>query len=106
MNDVNMLDNKMISKLTKRYSIQTLFAVAVMSLVVILIKTFAHVDTLVYPLVVSVVFTLVIEFADNEEKAKIYMADDGQTYYIGDYATPDELFIAMMKEIEYELKTS
>lgn len=64
MNDVNMLDNKMISKLTKRYSIQTLFAVAVMSLVVILIKTFAHVDTLVYPLVVSVVFTLVIEFAD------------------------------------------
>lgn len=49
---------------------------------------------------------LVIEFADNEEKAKIYMADDGQTYYIGDYATPDELFIAMMKEIEYELKTS
>ena len=39
---------------------------------------------------------LVIEFADN----------DGQTYYIGDYATPDELFIAMMKEIEYELKTS
>ena len=29
MNDVNMLDNKMISKLTKRYSIQTLFAVAV-----------------------------------------------------------------------------
>ena len=59
-----MLDNKMISKLTKRYSIQTLFAVAVMSLVVILIKTFAHVDTLVYPLVVSVVFTLVIEFAD------------------------------------------
>ena len=64
MIDVNMLDNKMISKLTKRYSIQTLFAVAVMSLVVILIKTFAHVDTLVYPLVVSVVFTLVIEFAD------------------------------------------
>ena len=64
MNDVNMLDNKMISKLTKRYSIQTLFAVAVMSLVVILSKTFAHVDTLVYPLVVSVVFTLVIEFAD------------------------------------------
>ena len=49
---------------------------------------------------------LVIEFADNEEKAKIYMADDVQTYYIGDYATPDELFIAMMKEIEYELKTS
>ena len=49
---------------------------------------------------------LVIEFADNEEKAKIYMADDGQTYYIGDYATPYELFIAMMKEIEYELKTS
>ena len=27
---------------------------------------------------------LVIEFADNEEKAKIYMADDGQTYYIGE----------------------
>ena len=49
---------------------------------------------------------IVIEFADNEEKAKIYMADDGHTYYIGDYATPDELFIAMMKEIEYELKTS
>ena len=49
---------------------------------------------------------LVIECPDNEEKAKIYMADDGQTYYIGDYATPDELFIAMMKEIEYELKTS
>ena len=64
MNNVNMLDNKMISKLTKRYSIQTLLAVAVISLVVILIKTFAHVDTLVYPLVVSVVFTLVIEFAD------------------------------------------
>ena len=60
MNNVNMLDNKMISKLTKRYSIQTLLAVAVISLVVILIKTFAHVDTLV----VSVVFTLVIEFAD------------------------------------------
>ena len=64
MNDVNMLDNKMISKLTKRYSIQTLLAVAVISLVMILIKTFAHVDTLVYPLVVSVVFALVIEFAD------------------------------------------
>ncbi len=69
MNDVNMLDNKMISKLTKRYSIQTLFAVAVMSLVVILIKTFAHVDTLVYPLVVSVVFTLVIE---NQEHKAIF----------------------------------
>lgn len=38
MNNVNMLDNKMISKLTKRYSIQTLLAVAVISLVVILIK--------------------------------------------------------------------
>ena len=53
---------------------------------------------------------LVIEFADNEEKAKIYMATtfDIQLphYSIGDYATPDELFIAMMKEIEYELKTS
>ena len=52
---------------------------------------------------------LVIEFADNEEKAKIYMAttfDIQLPHYIGDYATPDELFIAMMKEIEYELKTS
>ena len=49
---------------------------------------------------------LVIEFADNEEKAKIYMSDDGQKSYIGDYATPDEYLIAMMKEIEYELKTS
>ena len=55
---------------------------------------------------VDIVTSDLLEFADNEEKAKIYMADDGQTYYIGDYATPDELFIAMMKEIEYELKTS
>ena len=62
-------------------------------------KVAIHVDVVTSEL-------LVIEFADNEEKAKIYMADDGQTYYTGDYTTPDEMFNAMMKEIEYEIQTS
>lgn len=45
---------------------------------------------------------LVIEFADNVEKAKIHMADDGQSYYLDDY-TPEEMFNEMMKEIENEM---
>lgn len=39
---------------------------------------------------------LVIEFADNEEKAKTHMADDGQSYYLDDY-TLEEMFNEMNK---------
>lgn len=45
---------------------------------------------------------LVIEFADNEENAKIHMADDGQSYYLDEY-TPEEMFEEMLKEIKNEL---
>ena len=45
---------------------------------------------------------LVIEFADNEEKAKTHMADDGRSYYLDDY-TLEEMFNEMIKEIENEI---
>lgn len=45
---------------------------------------------------------LVIEFADNEEKAKTHMADDGQSYYLDDY-TLEEMFNEMIKEIKNEI---
>lgn len=43
---------------------QTVVAVAVLSLAVLSLQTFAHVDGLVPPLVVSAVFALVVELAD------------------------------------------
>ena len=59
-----MLKNTEIAKLSRRYAVQTIVAVAVLSLVVLSLHMFAHVDGLVQPLVVSVVFALVVELAD------------------------------------------
>ena len=59
-----MLKNTEIAKLSRRYVVQTILAVVVLSLAVLSLQMFAHVDGLVPPLVVSAVFTLVVELAD------------------------------------------
>lgn len=59
-----MLKKTEIAKLSRRYVVQTILAVVVLSLAVLSLQMFAHVDGLVPPLVVSAVFTLVIEFTD------------------------------------------
>ena len=59
-----MLKNTEIAKISRRYAVQTVVAVAVLSLAVLSLQTFAHVDGLVPPLVVSAVFALVVELAD------------------------------------------
>ena len=59
-----MLKNTETTKLSRRYALQTVVAVTVLSLGVISMHMFAHVDGLVSPLVVSVVFALVVELID------------------------------------------
>lgn len=59
-----MLKNTEIAKYSLRYTMQTLVAVVVLALAVLSLHMFAHVDGLVAPLVVSVVFALVVELAD------------------------------------------
>ena len=59
-----MLKNTEIANISRRYAVQTVVAVAVLSLAVLSLQTFAHVDGLVPPLVVSAVFALVVELAD------------------------------------------
>ena len=59
-----MLKNTEIAKLSWRYTVQTLSVVLLLSLAVFSLHMFAHVDGLVPPLVVSVVFSLVVELAD------------------------------------------
>ena len=59
-----MLKNTEIANLSRRYAVQTVAAVAVLSLAVLSLQTFAHVDGLVPPLVVSAVFALMVELAD------------------------------------------
>ena len=59
-----MLKNTEIAKISRRYAVQTVVAVAVLSLAVLSLQMFAHVDGLVPPLVVSAVFALVVELAD------------------------------------------
>ena len=59
-----MLKNTEIAKLIRRYVVQTILAVVVLSLAVLSLQMFAHVDGLVSPLVVSVVFALVVELID------------------------------------------
>ena len=54
-----MLKNTEIAKLSRRYAVQTVVAVAVLSLAVLSLQMFAHVDGLVPPLVVSAMFALV-----------------------------------------------
>ena len=59
-----MLKNTETTRLSRRYALQTVVAVTVLSLGVISMHMFAHVDGLVSPLVVSVVFALVVELID------------------------------------------
>ena len=59
-----MLKNTEIAKFRWQYVLQTIVAVALLLLAVLSLSMFAHVDGLVAPLVVSVVFALVIELAD------------------------------------------
>ena len=59
-----MLKNTDTTRLSRRYALQTVVAVTVLSLGVISMHMFAHVDGLVSPLVVSVVFALVVELID------------------------------------------
>ena len=59
-----MLKNTEIAKLSRRYAVQTVVAVAVLSLAVLSLQMFAHVDGLVPPLVVSALFALGVELAD------------------------------------------
>lgn len=59
-----MLKNTEIAKYSRRYTIQIIVAVVVLTLAVLSLHMFAHVDGLVPPLVVSVVFALVVELAD------------------------------------------
>ena len=47
-----MLKNTEIAKLSRRYVVQTILAVVVLSLAVLSLQMFAHVDGLVPPLVV------------------------------------------------------
>ena len=56
-----MLKNTEATRLSRCYALQTVVAVTVLSLGVISMHMFAHVDGLVSPLVVSVVFALVVE---------------------------------------------
>ena len=59
-----MLTNIDIAKTSRRYTVQTIVACAVLVVAVVSLSEFAHVDGLVYPLVISAVFTLVVELAD------------------------------------------
>ena len=59
-----MLTNIDLVKTSRCYAIQTIVACVVLALAVVSLSKFAHVDGLVSPLVVSAVFTLVVELAD------------------------------------------
>lgn len=59
-----MLNNTEIAKIRLRYLVQTALAVVVLALAVLSLSMLAHVDGLVSPLVVSVVFALAVETAD------------------------------------------
>ena len=61
---VNMLTNIDIAKLGRHYAVQTIVACVVLVLAVVALSEFAHVDGLVFPLVISAVFALVVELAD------------------------------------------
>ncbi|MDD6742215.1 MAG: hypothetical protein PUE22_01720 [Roseburia porci] len=48
--------------------------------------------------------SLVIEYAENIDEKSRHLAEDGSQFSILDYNTPEEMFDAMMKEIENELQ--
>ncbi len=50
--------------------------------------------------------SLVIEYAENAEERSRKLADDGSQFALVDYDTSEEMFEAMMKEIECEIQTS
>lgn len=59
-----MLENTEIAKLSRRFVCQSVSAVVLLSLAVVSLSLFAHVDGLARPLAVSAVFALVVELAD------------------------------------------
>lgn len=59
-----MLTNIDIANISRRYTVQTIVACAVLVAAVLSLSKLAHVDGLVSPLVISALFTLVVELAD------------------------------------------
>lgn len=59
-----MLEKNEIAKESRRFIACSVIAVALLSLSVLSLSLFAHVDGLISPLVVSAVFALVVELAD------------------------------------------
>ena len=59
-----MLEKNEIAKESRRFIACSVVAVALLSLSVLSLSLFAHVDGLISPLVVSAVFALVVELAD------------------------------------------
>lgn len=59
-----MLKETEIRSSFRCYAIQSVVAVAVLSMAVLSLQKFAHVDGLVSPLVVSALFALIVELAD------------------------------------------
>lgn len=49
--------------------------------------------------------SLVIEYAENIDEKSRHLAEDGSQFSILDYNTPEEMFDAMMEEIENEIQT-
>ena len=48
--------------------------------------------------------SLVIEYAENTDEKSRHLAEDGSQFSLLDYDTPEEMFDAMMKEIENDLQ--
>lgn len=67
-----MLNDTEIKKLSRRYMMQTVGIVVLLSLATMIVSLAANVEGLVCPLVVSVAFALVVDMADSMVWSKIH----------------------------------